>query len=479
MLHRILIVALSLVVFAGARAEDVPDLRTRKTGSDWPAFLGPTGDSKSTEKGIQTKWPITGPRMVWQRKLAEGYAMPSISMGRLFMFDRVKDQNRLVCMKSETGEELWSFQYETDFSDLLGYSGGPRCCPVIDGDRVYIAGAEGMIHCLSATDGKVKWKIDLVKDFGVVKNFFGVGATPVIEGDLLIMQVGGSPPGQGKDIYAAGGKIESNGSGIVAFDKHTGKVVYKLSNELASYATPTLATIGDRRWCFALCRGGLVAFEPKTGKIDFRFPWRADSLNSVNASNPVVVDDQVLISECYDIGGALLKVKPALADKPGGHEIVWSDKEKRGRLRSMAAHWNTPIHIDGYLYGCSGRNEPDADLRCVELKTGKVMWTTTTVPYAIPGAKAEDQLRLRLARTSLLHVDGHFIVLSEYGIAILMKVNPEKFEPVAVTLLQQENFNDPEPLLKQPCWAAPILSHGLLYLRGENLLVCLELIPPK
>ncbi|MEX2215268.1 MAG: PQQ-binding-like beta-propeller repeat protein [Phycisphaeraceae bacterium] len=483
--------ALLLLIAPALHAAEVPDLRTRKDGSDWSAFLGPTGDSKSTEKGILTKWPDEGPRILWQMKIAEGYAMPSISRGRLFLFDRTKieapkviandrgfdDVNRLRCLKSETGDELWSFTYPTDFEDLLGYSGGPRCCPVIDDDRVYILGAEGVLHCLDVVKGAVKWKLDTVKEFGVVKNFFGVGATPVIEGDLLITQVGGSPPNQGRDVYDAGGKIEPNGTGIVALNKHTGKVEYKITRELASYATPTLATIGDRRWCFTLCRGGLVAFEPKTGKVDFQLPWRSGMLNSVNASSPVVVDDHVLISECYEIGGALLKLKPGAES---GHEIVWSDKDKRDRLRSMKAHWNTPIHIDGYLYGCSGRNEPDSDLRCVELKTGKVMWTTMSVPYRVPDSKPDAQpLNLRLARTSLLYADGHFIAMSEWGIIVLLKVDPEKFDPVAVTLLQKENFEEPEPLLKDPCWAAPILSHGMLYLRGRHELVCLELIPKK
>ena len=92
-------------------------------------------------------------------------------------------------------------------------------------------------------------------------------------------------------------ELKGNGTGVVAFDKNTGKVSYKISDELASYASPVLATIDGRRWCFVFARGGLLGFEPATGKVDFHFPWRAEDLESVNASNPVVVGDQVLISE--------------------------------------------------------------------------------------------------------------------------------------------------------------------------------------
>src|SRR5581483_3605950 len=84
-----------------------PDLRTRKTGSDWAGFLGPTGDSVSTEKGIVAPWPKAGPRVVWHRRLGTGYGMPSISRGRLFLFDRIRDRARLSCWKSETAEPLW------------------------------------------------------------------------------------------------------------------------------------------------------------------------------------------------------------------------------------------------------------------------------------------------------------------------------------------------------------------------------------
>jgi hypothetical protein len=232
----------------------------------------------------------------------------------------------------------------------------------------------------------------------------------------------------------------------VAFDKRTGKEVYRFSDELASYASPMLATIGDRRWCFYFARGGLIGFDPKTGKQDFRFPWRAKVEESVNASNPVVVDDKVLITECYGPGAALLRVQP------GKCESIWTDKEKDRDDRSLACHWNTPIHVDGYVYGSSGRHENEASLRCVELATGKVMWQETN-----------------LSRASLTLVDGHFLCLTERGELLLIKVNPKKYEPVARWMTELDN----------PCWAAPVVSHGLLYIRGKDRLICAELIPNK
>src|SRR5438067_13375373 len=125
-------------------AEELPpSLWTRKAGVDWPAFLGPTGDSVSPEKGLRTPWPKDGPRIVWQKRVLAGYAPPTVSRGRLFVFDRIRDRVRLRAWNAETGADLWTFDSPTDYEDLYGYSNGPRCCPVVDGDRVYIFGPEG------------------------------------------------------------------------------------------------------------------------------------------------------------------------------------------------------------------------------------------------------------------------------------------------------------------------------------------------
>jgi outer membrane protein assembly factor BamB len=287
-----------------------------------------------------------------------------------------------------------------------------------------------------------------------------VGSTPVVEGDLLIVMVGGSPPESHRVAPGQLDRVVPNGSGIVAFDKRTGEVKYKIGEDLASYASLKLATIGERRWCFAFCRGGLLGFEPASGKIDFHYPWRDRQLESVNASMPVVVGDEVLVSECYGVGSSLLKVSP------GKYEVVWKD-DARKRDKSMMTHWNTPVFVEDYLYGCSGRHTETATLRCVEWKTGKVAWEQP-----------------RMARTSLTEIDGHFLCLGEFGQLWLLKVSPEKFERVAAV-----DYSDPElgrkllgkeePVLEYPCWAAPVVSRGLLYLRGKDRLVCLELVEGK
>ncbi|HIB91346.1 TPA: hypothetical protein EYO57_29835 [Candidatus Poribacteria bacterium] len=427
----------------------IPDLRKRKTGSDWPGFLGPTSDGKSPENFRLDPWSASGPPLVWRTKIGESYGAPTISRGRLFIFDRHQNFARLSCMRSENKEPLWQFEYPTDYKDIYGYNNGPRTCPVVDDDRVYIYGAKGILHCLNVLDGTLRWKIDTSSRFNVVPNFFGMGSTPIIEDRLLIAQVGGALPTKARDVYQAQGDITGNGSGIVAFDKMSGEVVYQITDELASYASPILTTIDRRRWCFMFARGGLVGFNPLTGQIDFQYPWRDRKLESVNASNPVVAGDTVFISEAYGVGSSALQVHPR------GYKIIWHDSLSR-RKKTMMLHWNTAIHHQGYLYGCSGRHTQGSSLRCIELQTGRVMWS--------------DPIN---ERTSLLYVNEHLISLGEFGRLMLIRVNPKKLDVLSSVQLSRQHG------LKYPLWAAPVLSNGFLYIRSKDQLLCFDLTPSK
>ena len=161
-----------------------------------------------------------------------------------------------------------------------------------------------------------------------------------------------------------------------------------------------------------------------------------------------MVGDRVFISETYGPGSSLLHVKP------GGYDVLWTDATKPVRSKSMQCHWMTPIEVDGYLYGSSGRHDANAELRCIELATGKVQWAVSN-----------------LTRSSLLLVDGHFICLSEDGMLRLLRVNPKKYDVVSeIEYLDRKQM----PLLRTPCWAAPILANGKLYVRGDDRLLCLE-----
>jgi outer membrane protein assembly factor BamB len=422
------------------------------TSADWPGFLGPHRNGKSNERGLLTTWPAKGLPIVWQKPIGTGYAAPAISNGRVFHFARFGDAARLTCHDAQTGEQFWSCEHPTDFEDLLGYNNGPRATPLVDGDYVYTFGAEGVLQCVRIADGHPVWRIDTTKQFNVVKNFFGVGSSPIIWRDLVLVNVGGSPPGGAADVYAASGNVQSDNAAVIAFDKATGDVRWKAGDDLASYSSPVIAKFAGRDTLVMFARTNLLAIDPAKGETLAAFPWRARKLESVNASTPVVVGDKIFISETYELGSALVRF-----DGKSFHE-VWTDRDRR-RDRAMALHWNTPIEHNGYLYGSSGYHDSEAELRCVEWKTGRVMWSQ-------PG----------MLRSSLTLVDNTIVCLSEDGTLRIVKPTPERYTELAKWELANE---DGSQLLKPPAWAAPAIAHGLLYIEGANRLVCLKLIDSK
>jgi len=419
-----------------ALAEDLPPDLAKRSGEDWPGFMGPTGDGHSSATGIRTDWG-DGLPVLWQMRCGAGYAAPSIARGRLLLFDRTGRSARLRCLEAESGNQIWQTTYPTDYEDMYGFSNGPRVAPLIDGSRVYTFGSEGMLRCQGVIDGELVWAIDTTERYGVVQNFFGVGASPAVWDDLLIVVVGGSPP---DSPGVQSGETKGNGSGIVAFDKHTGREVYRLSDALAGYAMPRIIEHGGRAWAFAFMRGGLLAFEPVKGTRDFFFPWRARRIESVNAALPLIVDDRVLISESYGMGSALLRFSPG--------EVAVVRKDAR-RTISLGSHWATPIYVDGHIYGASGMGG-GSDFRCVGFESGAVKWHQPGLRHANP-----------------IIADGHLLVTTEDGTLRLLEATPDAYREHAVM----------KGLVDRPTYNAPVLARGILYVLGNRKLVALELVP--
>lgn len=442
--------------------------------ADWPQFLGPNANGVSAETNLQDRWPTSGPPLVWDRRIGTGYSAPSVRDNRLVLHHRIGAEELVDAFEADTGKSLWRYAYPSSFTDPFGYNNGPRCTPLLTTNRCYTFGAEGKLLCLELATGKKMWERNTDKDWDVPEAFFGVGSTPILENDLLIVMVGGQP-----------------NSGVVAFNAETGKTVWESVGEKnwqgqpmlgwpgeppvnwmnhwkqASYATPVAATIHGRRQILCLMRQGLVSLEPKTGEVNFS-RWFCSTVNeSVNAANPVVVDDLVFLSAAYyRVGSVLLRVKP----DGKSFEAAWrSPRDSRERDPAtgrpvqpvLEIHWSTPIHHDGYLYALSGRNEPDARFRCVEFKTGKLMWDRDE-SWRPHGTKQPNAF----GRGSLIMADGKLIVLGEGGLLGLFKVNPERPE-------QLSRYQVPQ--LQYPCWAGPVLANKKLYLRSEDRLVCLEL----
>ena len=460
---RLLLAVTLITASSPPPAADPPpatDLSTR-AGEDWGTFLGPAGTGASSLVGIASPWGAAGPRVVWHAAMGEGYCAPAVAGGRAFLFDRVENRLRLRAVEAETGRPLWEAGRDVAYSDSFGYDGGPRAQPVVSGDRLLTFGPDGKLECRAIVDGSLLWEVDTSATYRVIQNFFGVGAAALVVGPqavgaeertLVVVQVGGSREGASPAAPERLDLVKGLDSGLVAFDLDTGAEVWRATNQLASYSVPALATIGGRPLILAWMRDDLVAVEPATGKLLDRFRWRSDELFSVVAASPVVSGDQILLSECYGPGSVLLEV-----EKESFRELRRDRPGARPR-QALKTHWNTPVLQDGYVYGSSGRNAGDAQLVCVNWNTGVVGWSEGG-----------------LGRASTTLVDGHLLVLGEYGDLVLARATAEKYEELS--RVRPVDAASGRELLVAPCWAAPVIARGLLFVRGNGRVVCLDLLP--
>ncbi len=425
--------------------------------ADWPRFLGPDANGTSPETGLIETFPASGPKVLWEKDVGTGYSAPSVLENKLVLFHRLRTDEIVECLDARTGQSLWTHRYPTHYTDPYGYNNGPRCTPLLTSNRCYTFGAEGKLTCLDLKSGSVIWTRDTARDWEIPEAFFGVGSTPVLENNLLLVMVGGQPnsgmvgldAATGKTVWENVGETNWTGAPMTGWPGER-KVEWRRFEKQASYATPIVANIRGRRTALCLMRQGLVALDPKTGLVDFNLWFRSRADDSVNAMSPVVLNDSIFISGAYyKVGSVFLKVNP----DHKSFEELW-------RSTVLEIHWSTPILHDGYLYSFSGRNEPDARFRCVELKSGKLMWdrdeswpshSTRTPPV--------------YGRGSAILADGKLIVLGEGGLLGLFKVSPAA--PIEICRAQI-------PQLHHPCWAGPVLSQQRLYLRDEDKLVCLD-----
>lgn len=424
----------------------------------WPRFLGPYGDNHSPETNLIERLPPTGAPVVFDLPVGTGYAAPSVVSGKLLLFHRIGSEEVLSALDPVTGRTLWTNAYPTSFQDPYGYNNGPRGAPLITNATVFTLGAEGRLTAFDLETGRLRWQRQTAQDFEVPEAFFGVGSTPILESGRLIVMVGGQPnsgvvafdPETGQTLWESVGETNWQGQPMLGWPGEA-PVQWKRWEKQASYASPVAATLNGERVVLCFLRQGLVGVNPTNGAVRFQRWFRARVDESVNAANPVVRDNDVLLSGAYyRIGSLLLRVAP----ENNAVNELW-------RGLSLEMHWSTPVLVEKHLYAFSGRNEPDARFRCVEFATGTLAWERDE-RWAKFSTKQPDSF----GRGSLIAADGKLYALGEGGLFGIFRPDPERCVELARWQV---------PSLHYPCWAGPVLSEGRLYLRSENRLVALDL----
>lgn len=386
-------------------------------GQDWPQFLGPRRDGTYAGTNLASAWPKEGPPTLWRKEVGQGFSGPVAAGGKVLVFHRVGDKETLECLEGTTGQRAWLFDYATTYRASYVADAGPRATPCIANGRVYTVGAEGMIHCVDLASGRKIWSVDGEKEFGARESFFGIACSPLAEGKTLLIDIGGT-------------KV-----GMVALSLETGAVAWKTAPAEASYSSPVAATVHGQRCAFFFTREGLTAIDLPDGKLRWHFPWRPEINASVNAASPLVVDDLIFVSTSYDRGAALLRFGETAP------RTIWSGDDR------LSNHYATSVHHDGFLYGYHGRQEQGCDLRCVELKSGKVMWSIE-----------------RFGAGTLTRAGGGLLLLTEKGEIIKAPATPKEFKPAARA-----------QVLGLETRAYPAIVDGLLVARDKRRVVCVDL----
>ena len=386
---------------------------------EWPQLLGPARDGRYTGPALRVDWPAGRPAELWRRDVGEGFAGPAVAGGRLLLFHRVGDEERLEALEAATGRPLWRTGSPTSYRDDFGFDEGPRAAPVVAGGRVFTFGAQGLLSAVSLETGETLWRVDTGERFGVRKGFFGAAGSPLVDGGRVMANVGG------------------DGAGIVAFDAASGAVLWTATSDEASYSSAAAADFGGVRRAVFLTRNGLVGLDPASGAVRFERRWRSRLRASVNAATPLVVGDLVFVSASYGTGAAVFRIEGSNLD------ALWSSDDV------LSNHYATSVHHDGALYGFHGRQEYGPSFRAVDLRTGAVRWSVDD-----------------LGAGSVTAAGDRLVIVRETGELVIAAASPDRFDVLARA-----------PVLPPVVRAYPAIADGLLYVRNADALVCLDLRP--
>ena len=153
--------------------------------ADWPQFLGPGRNAAVGNVQVARSWPEGGPRLLWTVPLGEGFGGASVHGGEVFVLDRIEDEgDALRCFDLESGEEKWRVDY--DAPGKFAHPGS-RSVPAVDDEHVWSVGLLGDLYCFSRSSHEVVWHTNIVEDFDGGMPMFGVGQSPLIYKNLVIV----------------------------------------------------------------------------------------------------------------------------------------------------------------------------------------------------------------------------------------------------------------------------------------------------
>ena len=412
---------------------------------DWPEYRGAGRQGVWTETGILDEFPPGGLSFTWRVPIHDGYAGPAVAGGRVFVIDArpagtggMRMVERVLCLDEETGETVWSHEWEADYAGLQPlYAIGPRATPTVDGDRVYVQGAMGRLFALDVATGAVRWSKDYVADLGTEVPAWGMAGAPLVEGELLICLAG----------------AESDGK-VIAFDKHTGAEVWRaLSSDWdPGYNAPVVFDVGGVRQLVVWHPRAITSLDPRTGEQYWEVPF--DVQLGVTIATPVRGGSFLLVSSFFN-GSRMLRLN---LDRPDA-SLVWRSEESNevdtDKLHSMIG---TPV-IDGdYLYGIDSYGE----LRCLDVRTGERLWESQALTVE----------RARQATAFFVRNGDRYFINNDRGELIIARFTPGGLEVLSRTHLLEPTSPVPRRReLGAVLWSYPAYANRHIVMRNGREIV--------
>lgn len=411
--------------------------------TDFPGFRGADRTGVVNGPPINRDWNARPPREIWKQPTFGGYAAFAVVNEFLYTIEQRDDDEAVVCYDAVNGNELWSHSWPGRFKESMGGI-GPRATPTVDNGEVFAYGAFGRLVCLNAVNGQLKWAVDTLRGRPNVQ--WAMSGSPLVSGDLVVVNPGAQPP-------------ERAGHSLVAYHRADGHVVWSSGKHQAGYSSPMLVTLDGVRQILIFDGVGLGGYDPELGAELWRFPWVTQGASGINVAQPIVLErekptqpgmepaverrGEVFIASGYGRGGALLRIV-----KKGNEwtvEEVW-----RSEARTMRCKFSSPVEYNGFIYGLD-----DGNLQCIDLADGSERWTDRRRPTE---GKA-------YGNGQILRVGSLLVILSEYGEVVLVEANPAQFRELGRKKILEGDKT----------WNNPALAGGLLYIRNEREMACVDL----
>ena len=312
-------------------------------GQDWPQWRGPNRDGSVQAFDVPASWPA-GLTPQWTVEVGFGYATPILVGDRVYMFTRQGEDEVMLALDPGSGETRWRTSYPAPFEMMPAtrrHGPGPKSTPTYADGRLFTLGISGIVTAFDAETGRQLWQ----KPGGPVQPLYHTGASPFVDGDLMILHVGGQDAGA-----------------LTAFDVATGDVRWRWRGDGPAYGSPIVVELEGVRQVVTFTQENLVGVSVETGELLWRRPYTTPS--TTTSQTPHVYQNDVIEA---GRGNGITRVRVVREGNAWTTENVW-------HTDAVSLHMTNGVIVDGVLFGLSHLNS--GQYFGLDLDTGEVLWTS-------------------------------------------------------------------------------------------------------